>query len=278
MTLQPVAIITGASGGMGRAIARLLGHGQKLVLNDISADNLRSQAQSLRDDGFAVDALAGDLSQPGIAEALVALVGPSGRLRTVVNAAGLSPIQAEWPAIIAANAIGPARLLAAIEPLLEYGTACVMIASVAGHLGPRDEAAETVLTAPLQPGLEGLLEPRLSALAQADGGTMEGHAYSLTKRAIIRLCEERAVEWGRFGARIVSLSPGMILTPMGRREAEGGRRAQALVDATPAGRWGTPMDIALTVQFLLSEAASYISGSDIRVDGGAVAAVRGGAF
>ena len=107
---------------------------------------------------------------------------------------------------------------------------------------------------------------------------MEGHAYSLTKRAIIRLCEERAVEWGRLGARIVSLSPGMIWTPMGRREAEGGRRAQALVDATPAGRWGTAMDIALTVQFLVSEAASYISGSDIRVDGGAVAAMRGGLF
>lgn len=278
MIKEPVAIITGAAGGMGRSIARLLGHGQRLVLNDISSESLEALAQSLRQDGVCVETLAGDLSKQGVAEALAALVGSTGRLRTVVNAAGLSPIQAEWPAIVSANAIGPARLLAAVEPLLECGTACVMIASVAGHLGPRDRTAETLLASPLQAGLENLLEPRLSALAQADGGTMEGHAYSLTKRAIIRLCEERAVEWGRSGARIVSLSPGMIWTPMGRREAQAGRRAQALVDATPAGRWGTPMDIALTVQFLVSEAASYISGSDIRVDGGAVAAMREGTF
>lgn len=276
--MKPVAIITGASGGMGRAIARLLGHGHRLVLNDIASESLESLTQSLREEGAVVETLAGDLSQQDVAEALAALVGQTGRLRTVVNAAGLSPIQAEWPAIVSANAIGPARLLAAVEPLLECGTACVMIASVAGHLGPRDQAAENLLASPLQPDLKSLLEPRLSALAQADEGTMEGHAYSLTKRAIIRLCEERAVEWGRLGARIVSLSPGMILTPMGRREAERGRRAQALVDATPAGRWGTSMDIALTVQFLVSEAASFISGSDVRVDGGAVAAMRDGAF
>jgi NAD(P)-dependent dehydrogenase (short-subunit alcohol dehydrogenase family) len=278
MTKKPVAIITGASGGMGKSIARLLGQGHRLILNDVASESLETLAQSLRDEGTAVDTLAGDLSQPGVAEGLVTLVGQSGMLRTVVNAAGLSPIQAKWPAIVAANAIGPARLLAAVEPLLERGTACVMIASVAGHLGPRDEAAETLLASPLQLGLEGLLEPRLLDLAQADGGTMEGHAYSLTKRAIIRMCEDRAVQWGRSGARIVSLSPGMIWTPMGRQEAEGGRRAQALVDATPAGRWGTSMDIALTVQFLVSEAGSYISGSDVRVDGGAVVAMRGGAF
>jgi NAD(P)-dependent dehydrogenase (short-subunit alcohol dehydrogenase family) len=278
MTKKPVAIITGASGGMGKSIARLLGQGHRLILNDVASESLETLAQSLRDEGTAVDTLAGDLSQPGVAEGLVTLVGQSGMLRTVVNAAGLSPIQANWPAIVAANAIGPACLLAAVEPLLERGTACVMIASVAGHLGPRDAAAETLLASPLQPDLESLLEPRLLDLAQADGGTMEGHAYSLTKRAIINLCEACASNWGQSGARIVSVSPGMVWTSMGRREAESGRRAQALVDATPAGRWGTAMDIALTVQFLLSDAASYISGCDIRVDGGAVAALRGNKF
>lgn len=276
--MKPVAIITGASGGMGTAIARLLGQNHRLALNDVAEDRLETLVQTLRDEGVEVDAVAGDLAQPGVAFRLAALVGQDGALRAIVNTAGLSPIQADWRSILAANAIGPARLLAAVEPLLAQGTACVMIASVAGHLGPRDEVAEAVLASPLQLGLDEALEPRLSALAQGDGGTMVGHAYSLTKRAIIRLCEDRADDWGQRGARIVSLSPGMIWTAMGRREAESGRRAQALVDATPAGRWGTAMDIALTVQFLLSDAASYISGSDIRVDGGAVAAMRGGHF
>lgn len=276
--MKPVAIITGASGGMGTAIARLLGHNHRLALNDVAEDRLDALVQTLRDEGAEADAVAGDLAQTGVADRLAALVGQDRALRAVVNAAGLSPVQADWRAIIAANAIGPARLLAAVEPFLAQGAACVMIASVAGHLGPRDELAEALLASPLEPGLEAAIAPMLSALASADGGTAEGHAYSLTKRAIIRLCEERAVAWGQRGARIVSLSPGMIWTPMGRREAESGRRAQALVDATPAGRWGTAMDIALAVQFLLSDAASYISGSDIRVDGGAVAAVRGAPF
>jgi len=276
--MKPVAIITGASGGMGTAIARLLGQNHHLALNDVAEDRLEALVQTLCDEGVEVDAVAGDLAQPGVAERLVSLVRQDSALRAIVNAAGLSPIQADWCSIVTANVIGPARLLAAVEPLLAQSTACVMIASVAGHLGPRDEVAEALLASPLQPGMDEALEPRLSALAHGDGGTMEGHAYSLTKRAIIQLCEDRAPDWGRLGARINSLSPGMIWTPMGRREAEIGRRAQALVDATPAGRWGTAMDVALTVQFLLSDAASYISGSDIRVDGGAVAAMRGRRF
>ncbi|NBU85129.1 MAG: SDR family oxidoreductase [Sphingomonadaceae bacterium] len=276
--LQPVAIITGAAGGMGAAIARLLGHSHRLLLNDVARDRLDALVQALRGEGMDADGLAGDLAEPGVADRLAALLGQDDVLRSVVNAAGLSPIQADWQSIVAANAIGPARLLAAVDPLLGQGTACVMIASVAGHLGPRDATAEAALAAPLQPGLCDALAPMLAALAEVDGGSLEGHAYSLTKRAIIRRCEENAGHWGARGARIVSLSPGMILTPMGRREAESGRRAQALVDATPAGRWGTADDIAATAQFLLSDAASYISGCDIRVDGGAVAALRGRRF
>ncbi len=133
MAGEPVAIITGAAGGMGTAIARLLGHGHRLVLNDVSSEKLESVAQSLRDEGNTVDTLAGDLSQPGVAGALVARVEQDGQLRAVINAAGLSPIQADWQTIVAANAIGPARLLAAVEPLLTRGTACVMIASPTAH-------------------------------------------------------------------------------------------------------------------------------------------------
>jgi NAD(P)-dependent dehydrogenase (short-subunit alcohol dehydrogenase family) len=165
-----------------------------------------------------------------------------------------------------------------MEPLLVDGTACVMIASVAGHLGPANKAAISLLDDPLQSDLLDRLAPRLKALVASEGGTMEGQAYSLSKRAIIRMCERRAVEWGKQGARIVSLSPGLVWTPMGQREAESGSRAQAMIDATPAGRWGTVEDIAATVAFLTSDAASYITGCDIRVDGGAVAAMRGSNF
>jgi NAD(P)-dependent dehydrogenase (short-subunit alcohol dehydrogenase family) len=92
------------------------------------------------------------------------------------------------------------------------------------------------------------------------------------------MCESQALNWGRRGARLVSVSPGVVWTAMGQQEAVSGHRAQAMADATPMGRWGTADDIAGTVEFLASDAANYITGCDIRVDGGAVAAMRGANF
>ncbi|WP_422342796.1 SDR family oxidoreductase [Parasphingorhabdus sp.] len=272
------AIITGAAGGMGTAIASLLGRTQELLLTDVNREKLNELLEKLSDEGIQAQGLVGDLSDPHVAASLAERCAGSGNIRSIVNAAGLSPAQADWHSIIRANIIGPVQMLNVLEPLLGAGTACVMIASVAGHLGPPDTEIERLLDNPLQSDLYGLLEPKLTALVAAQGGTMEGHAYSFSKRAILRLCETRALDWGDKKARIVSLSPGVVATPMGQKEAESGNRAQALVDATPAGRWGTAADIAAAVEFLLSNEAGYITGSDIRVDGGAVAAMRGKAF
>ncbi|WP_060978202.1 MULTISPECIES: SDR family oxidoreductase [Pseudomonadota] len=276
--LTQVAVITGAAGGIGTATARLLGHTHRLILTDADRERLHALHAALTDEGCRADCLSGDLGDADTAQALAELCARTGPLRSIVNAAGLSPVQADWQTIIRANSIGPVRLLAAIEPLLTPGSACVLIASVAGHLGPQDAAVQALLDDPLQPDLCGRLHPHIAALVAAHGGTLEGQAYSLSKRAIIRLCEQSAPGWGRRGARIVSLSPGVVWTPMGRREAASGKRAQAMVDATPCGRWGTAMDIATAAQFLLSDAASYITGCDLRVDGGAAAALRGTQF
>lgn len=276
--MTQVAIVTGAAGGMGTAAARLLGRTHHLLLNDMNAARLDSLLAALADEGYRAEGVPGDLANPAVAEALAERCRSEGNLRSIVNTAGLSPVQADWRAIIRANAIGPVCLLDAVEPLLGPASACVMVASVAGHLGYVDDVADALLADALQPGILEALEPRLAGMVAAHGGTMQGHAYSITKRSILMLCERRAAAWGAKGARIVSLSPGLIWTPMGRLEAASGDRAQALVDATPAGRWGTAMDIATTAEFLLSDVAGYITGCDIRVDGGAVAAMRGTGF
>lgn len=276
--MNRVAIITGAAGGMGAAIARRLAKTRTLLLTDADSVRLDALTAQLILEGFQAHAVCGDLADPMVSGELAARCAAIGTLAAVVNAAGLSPVQADWRTIIAANIVAPQYLLRAVEPLRNTSTVGIMIASVAGHLGPADAAVQALLDDPLQTDLCDALDPLLVEMIATHGGTMEGQAYSASKRAVIRMCERRALEWGRHGARIVSVSPGVVWTAMGEREAASGNRAQAMADATPMGRWGTADDIAGTVEFLASDTASYITGCDIRVDGGAVAAMRGSNF
>jgi NAD(P)-dependent dehydrogenase (short-subunit alcohol dehydrogenase family) len=263
---------------MGAAIACRLAKTQKLLLTDVDRGRLDALTAQLLSEGHKAYSVCGNLADPTVSDELAKQCAAIGTLATLVNAAGLSPVQADWRTIIAANIVAPQYLLRAVEPLLNTSTVGIMIASVAGHLGPMDAAVQALLDEPLQPNLCNLLEPLLVEIIATHGGTMEGQAYSASKRAIIRMCERRALDWGRQGARIVSVSPGVVWTAMGQQEAASGHRAQAMADTTPMGRWGTADDIAGTVEFLVSDAASYITGCDIRVDGGAVAAMRGANF
>jgi NAD(P)-dependent dehydrogenase (short-subunit alcohol dehydrogenase family) len=151
----------------------------------------------------------------------------------------------------------------------------VLIASAAGHIAPVLPPIEMVLDAPLDPALIPNLEAAIRrALPDTEETAMGTLAYFLSKRRVIKLCEQRAAAWGARGARIVSISPGMIFTPMGRHEAEVDPASAATVTSTPLGRWGTPMEIASVVAFLMSSAAAFITGSDVKVDGGAVGMFR----
>ena len=276
--MNRLAIITGAAGGMGAAIARRLAKTRTLLLTDADSVRLDALTAQLIGEGYQAHAVCGDLADPKVSDELAAQCAAIGTLAALVNAAGLSPVQADWRTIVAANIIAPQHLLRAVEPLLGKGAVGIMIASVAGHLGPVDAAVQALLDEPLKPNMCDAIEPLLVKMIATHGGTMEGQAYSASKRAVIRMCEHRALDWGRHGARIVSVSPGVVWTAMGQQEAASGTRAQAMADATPMGRWGTADDIAGTVEFLASDAASYITGCDIRVDGGAVAAMRGANF
>lgn len=275
---ERVALITGAVGGLGSTVARLLGHTHVLVLTDGNAKKLEQFASSLNREGYRATALSGDLTDPVLHGILAEHCKRTGALRSIVNAAGLSPAQADWQTIVNVNTVAASQLVRTIEPLLTPGSACVMIASVAGHLGPVDAEIEALLDNPHRADLIDALEPLLKKLTAVHGGTVEGHAYSLSKRAVIRLCERQSLNWGKKRARIISISPGVLSTAMGRLEAKRGDRAQALINSTPAARWGNAMDVAKAAEFLLSDAASYITGSDFRVDGGAVAALRGQTF
>jgi NAD(P)-dependent dehydrogenase (short-subunit alcohol dehydrogenase family) len=274
---RKLVIITGANGGMGRACARLLGSTMDLVLTD-AAPALADFAQELRTEGYTVtQTICGNLGATEVLAAVEKSMVDNAGFDALIHTCGLPP-SAPWRQVMEVNYIATLRLLERLEPFIRNGSAAVLVGSVAGHLAPVTPALETLLAEPLGDNFFAALEDQLHDLAGAAGTKIFGLlSYSLSKRRIIRLCAERAQDWGARGARIMSISPGMIFTPMGRHEADSDPLAANLVTATPAGRWGTPMEIAHAVKFLIDPAASFITGSDLLVDGGGLASAGTGA-
>lgn len=274
---RPLAIITGANGGIGRAVARVMGASRDLLLSDASP-GLAVFARELEDEGFTVAGLAiGDLASDAVIDVITRAAQDRGGFEVLVHAAGLGP-SAPWRSIVSVNWIASVKLLDRLSPLASHGTACVLIASVAGHMLPVDPGFEARVAQLRLPDLYEDLEPLLAELAgDAGAGAFGVLAYCLSKQRLIALCSEHASSWGSKDARIVSISPGMTYTPMGRHEAETDPLAAQTVAAAPLARWCTPMEIALTADFLVSRAAGFITGTDIKVDGGSTALLGPGA-
>lgn len=254
-----VAVVTGGASGIGLACARRLGGHRELVLVDMSADRLAMAAAKLRATGLKVTPIAVDITDSASVARLADSVRSLGRLSALVNAAGLSPTMASGRRIIEVNLIGAALIERAFLQLAEPGSVAVLIASTAGHMSASAQSLDTLLTKPLA---EGFLD---SVGADAEKPEI---AYSISKRGVMLYCEAAAPDWGARGGRIVTISPGMIDTPMGQLEFAGQPLMKQMLDMTPIKRWGRPDDIAAAVEFLVSPEASFITGTDLRIDGG----------
>ena len=268
-------LITGGSGGMGKACARLLGLTHELILNDVSAERLSQFAAELAYDGFSIRGIVpGDLRSPEVLNQLSGHLA-GGDPFAVIHTAGLSPSQADWKSIMDVNLLGTALLMQALAPMVVPGTVAILIASTAGHSVPIIPELAAAMAKVLEPGLIDRVAPFSEGMAPMAGPAgAEGIAYSFSKQGVLRMGEQLAVEWGKLGGRVVTISPGLILTPMGRQELEKTDGAQSVMDAAPAGRPGTAMDIAMAARFLASDEASFITGSDVRVDGGSVSSMQ----
>lgn len=267
---KDVLVITGA-GGMGLAIARRLGPGRRILLADYSADGLARAVDLLRGEGHDVVAQQVDVSDATAVETLAQAADGLGRVTHVVHTAGLSPTQASTEAILHVDLLGTALVLDAFAEVVAGGGAGVVVASMAGHMLPElpPEQSQALRSTPAASLLD---LPFLSVTEVGDPAT----AYMLAKRANVLRVQAAARTWGARGARVNSVSPGVISTPMGQEElaGESGETMRGLIAMSATGRVGTPDDIASAVEFLLGPRSSFVTGTDLLVDGGVVAALR----
>jgi NAD(P)-dependent dehydrogenase (short-subunit alcohol dehydrogenase family) len=237
------------------------------MLCDQDAARLDAVAASLREDGLQVHTAVCDVTSVASVRALAEVAGRIGPVRSLAHVAGLSPSMADWRTILTVNLRGPALMADAMLPLTVPGAAAVFVASLAAHLQAWSSTVLSHLDHPLESGW-------LEALTAALGAEPTvRQAYMLSKVGLVRLCRRQAPRWGERRARIVSLSPGLIATPMGRLEFRSEQK-RALFKRSPLGRQGSMEEIGDAVEFLLSDRASFISGTDLLVDGGIAAAVE----
>jgi NAD(P)-dependent dehydrogenase (short-subunit alcohol dehydrogenase family) len=258
-----VAVITGAAGGMGSAIAAALAQqGWSLVLSDLHAEPLAALAATFPS-SVAVMTVPGSVTDADFAAKITAALGAR-MIGGLVHAAGVSPSMADGQSVFAINFTATKTLVEALLPVMARGGAAVLIASNSGQLAARPIVDRTV---------KKLLKGKRTLLARLMLRSSR-MAYPLSKRAVQIYAEQMAPAFGKVGARIVSLSPGIIDTGMARLENSAGPEMARMIAVTPTGREGRADEIASVVAFLVSPAASYIAGTDILVDGGTVAGIN----
>lgn len=266
--MQDVIFLTGA-GQIGLAIARRMGHGKKIVVSDKNINNAQTVTKIMTEAGFDAVAVEADISSRKSILNMIAAAQKYGEIAMLINAAGVSPSQASVETILKVDLYGTAVLLEEVGKVIKAGGTGVTISSQSGHrmaaLGAETDEQLAVTPA------EELLQ--LEVLKPANiKDTL--HAYQMAKRCNVKRVMAEAIKWGVKGARINSISPGIIVTPLALDEFNGprGEFYKNMFAKCPAGRPGTADEVANVAELLLSQQGAFITGADFLIDGGATAA------
>lgn len=265
--MKDVVLLTGA-GQIGMAIARRIGHGKKIIIGDKNIDNAKNITKIMTESGFDCEAYECDISSRESIKNIINEAQNYGEIAYFINAAGVSPSQAPIESILKVDLYGTAVLLEEVGKIIKEGGSGITISSQSGHrmkqLGA--EIDEQLAMTPTEELLDlNILQP------ENIKDTL--HAYQLAKRCNVKRVMYEACKWAERGARLNSISPGIIVTPLALDEFNGPRGDfyKNMFANCPSGRPGTADEVASVAKLLMSDEGAFFSGSDILIDGGATA-------
>lgn len=267
-----VVVVIGA-GGIGMAIARRQGFGKHVLLADFNEDLLKAAAAELETASYKVSFSKVDVSSRESVRNLADLAASLGSVAQLINTAGLSPNMAPPDRILAVDLYGSAVVFEEFERVIAPGGAALVVSSMAGHMsGPLPSEQEHALA--FTPADELLKLPFLGSGAVPNSMV----AYIVSKKANHLRVQAASVTWGKKGARVNSISPGIIATPLAQHELNSpiGGVYRGMVAASPAKRMASPDEIAVAASYLLGPDAGFVTGSDLLIDGGVISAMRAG--
>ena len=266
--MKNVIVVIGA-GQIGQAIARRVGVGKQVLLADLHLDNAKAAAEVLENAGYQTSVATVDVSSRESVQDLVETAQNLGEITGLIHAAGVSPTQASPATILQVDLYGTALVLEEFGNVIAAGGSGVVIASQSGHRLPplSVEQNEALATTPVEELLQ------LPFLA-SDQVTDSLNAYQLSKRGNSLRVMAEAVRWGKRGARVNTISPGIIITPLAKDELNGprGDGYRHMIEVSAAGRAGTPDEVGTVGALLMGPDGAFITGSDFLMDGGVTSA------
>jgi NAD(P)-dependent dehydrogenase (short-subunit alcohol dehydrogenase family) len=266
--VKDVIVVIGP-GLIGQAIARRVSVGKQVLLADVRRANADAAAEILGNAGYEVSVATVDAASREAVHGLVETATGLGQVTGLVHAAGVSPSQASPSTILKVDLYGTALILEEFGNVIASGGSGVVIASQSGHRLPPLTAEQNKALA-ITPADELLSLPFL----QLDQVTNPLHAYQLAKRGNSLRVMAEAVRWGKRGARVNTISPGIVITPLAKDELTGprGEGYRRMIGSCPVGRAGTPDEVASVGALLMGPDGGFLTGSDILMDGGVTAA------
>ena len=262
-------IVVIGPGLIGQAIARRVGVGKRVLLADVREQTAIAAAETLGNAGFDVIVATVDVSSRESVRALAEQAAALGEVTGLIHAAGVSPSQASPETVLKVDLYGTALVLEEFGNVIAAGGSGVVIASQSGHRLPAlsVEQNRALATTPVHELLD-------LPFLQPDHVEDSLHAYQLAKRGNSLRVMAEAVRWGERGARINTISPGIVITPLARDELAGprGDGYRRMIESSPVGRAGTPDEVAAVGALLMGPDGGFITGSDILIDGGVTAA------